>query len=220
MSGVCAGPLAPRRVLQLRSGNSSSAAPALALFGSVAGLALAVGGLELLASSPLLCHSTVSAPLRWRRHASDSSDMWARGGNSWLHDHVRGFYQKRSRHGGRRRDDRPRATGARHPPGVPGAVVSCVRCQSARVREHVECPDCAKLSRSVRFRRILARNFRRIFARNFLRASTHSLGSIQLTTVVPLPDGKRCSLGSFAPGLSSAAASTAAASPAALATPS
>jgi hypothetical protein len=71
MSGVCAGPLAPRRVLQLRSGNSSSAAPALALFGSVAGLALAVGGLELLASSPLLCHSTVSAPLRWRRHASD-----------------------------------------------------------------------------------------------------------------------------------------------------
>jgi hypothetical protein len=35
--------------------------------------------------------------------------------------------------------------------------------------------------------------------------------------VVPLPDGKHCSLGSFAPGLSSTAASTAAASLAALA---
>ena len=38
--------------------------------------------------------------------------------------------------------------------------------------------------------------------------------------MVPLPDGKHCSLGSFAPGLSSDAASTAAASPVALATPS
>ena len=190
MSGVCAGPLAPRRVLQLRSGNSSSAAPALALFGSVAGLALAVGGLELLASSPLLCHSTVSAPLRWRRHASDSSDMWARGGNSWLHDHVRGFYQKRSRHGGRRRDDRPRATGARHPPKRPGSRA----CRVPGLREtFAKCPI------PPNFRAKLSPNFR---AKLSSRIDAFSVGSIQLTSVVPLPDGKRCSSGSFASRLS------------------